>query len=98
MPAEVVIFLSIGERRRHDTAFRGAQVPVVKEPLLPERFCLPAFHPGGRYRHPIDSSSPVRNVTADFVPALPAEQLALAGNVLVSFEAVGFRIVALFPK
>src|SRR6266550_348807 len=71
-------------------------MPVVEKRLLSIRSSFPAHHPGGGDCDPIDTSSLICEIPANFFEALTPEHLALAGNVILSLKAIGFRTVAAF--
>src|SRR5208283_50145 len=94
MPTEVVVFLPIGKQGGEDTAFCGSQGPVVKKPLLPERFGLPAHHPGGRDCYPIDSASLIWCESSDFLKAALSKHLAAARNMVMPLKALPLGAVS----
>src|SRR5437763_2802380 len=96
MPAQIIIFLSVGERGREHTALRCSQMPIMKEAFLSIGSRLPAHHASGSHSDPINSASFVCKVSVYIVEAFAAEQLALPRNVQLSLQAVGLRVVATF--
>src|SRR5882724_6908905 len=98
MSSEIVILLAVGERGGKGTAFGRTQVPEVEKPLLSKRPSLPAHHAGRGDGNPIDATGFIRKIPAYFRETLTPEQLALAGNVLLPFKAIGLGVVALFSE
>src|SRR5208283_1255716 len=94
MPTEVVVFLPIGKQGGEDTAFCGSQGPVVKKPLLPERFGLPAHHPCGRDCYPIDSASLIWCESSDLLKAALSKHLAAARNMVMPLKALPLGAVS----
>src|SRR5262249_30713720 len=96
MAPEVIVFLSIGEKRAQPAPLSGAQGSVMEERLLPERASPPTLHARGGDGDPVDTTGPVGHISAYLLKALPPKQLKLAGDMMLAFEAVGLGAVAFF--
>jgi hypothetical protein len=96
MAAEVVVLLTIRKCCRKRATLGRSQAPVVEERLLAKRSCFPTQHPGSRNRDPVNASGPVGEISAYIRETLTPKQLALACNVELAFETIGFRVVATF--
>src|SRR5438874_33520 len=98
MVAEIIVFLAVREARRQLAALRRAEAPVMEEGLFAKRASRPAAHAGARDGDPVDSPCLVRDVPADLLEALAPKELTAAGDVILSFEAVGAGAVSVgFP-
>src|SRR5258708_22209961 len=70
----------------------------MKERFLSKRTGRPSHHSRAGNRDPIDASSLVRDIAPNFLETLPSKKLALSGNVILSFKAVGFRTISVLSK
>src|SRR5580698_4216346 len=93
MAAESVVFLPIGKVFSNNATVRRSQWPMVQKGFFSKRACIPAAHAGGFNCHPIDAADFAGHVSADFLEALPSKDLALSGNICLSFETVVSRVV-----
>src|SRR5690242_15176347 len=94
MSAENVVFLAVGVVRGHDAALGGSQNAMMQERFFPEGARVPADHAGGGHGHPVDTAGFARNISANFLEALSPKDLALPGDVGLSFETVSRGIVS----
>src|SRR5882724_7669331 len=96
--AEIVILFSIRKARCSTAPSRCAQCSIVMKPLLRKGSCLPSFHPRRGDRDPVNSSSAVRNITADLLETSISEKLTSPRNMILTFETVPCGVVAAFYK
>src|SRR5579871_4690828 len=66
----------------------------MHEGLFSKRARVPADHSGGRDCHPVNAAGLAGHIAADLLETPAPEDLALARNIRLSFEAVGSRIVS----
>ena len=90
MSAQVIILLAIRKHGCCNAALGCSQMPVVEKRSLPKGLCLPTHHARGCNRDPIDASGLVCEISANFLEALAAEDLALPGNMFLALKAVCF--------
>src|SRR5688500_3367453 len=82
MPAHIVILLAMPKSRHQSAAAGCAHFPVVKTGLFHKRTRLPASHPRGSDRHPVNATTLDRSVAPHLFEASSSEHLASARYVL----------------
>ena len=95
MASHIIRFAAVMPEDHGLAVVAGAEGTVMQADLVGEGAGLPAFHPGGGDRDPINGPALHRHVTADFCEAFAAEQLAGSGDVLQLGVAV---VVGVFGK
>src|SRR5262245_23781392 len=96
MAPEVIVFLSIGEKRAQPASLGSAQGSVMEKRFLPKRAGPPTFHALGVDGDPVDTPGLVGHISAYLLKALPPKQLKLSGDMILALEAVGLGAVAFF--
>src|SRR5271157_545107 len=98
MVANDIILDAVKETRAQATMLSVPHRPPMEKRPVRERLCLPPFHSRANQREMIDAATRHRRISADFLKALPPEELAGAGNILVGGETVVVRLAAGFRE